>query len=153
MSFLRWGKDKGANLTRPDRGTAKRLGQRYGRPRPFGAYAFRLCPRSLKNSRFPVRPSDYAKFVRIGRFKTRTPVPSTLNSGRDRLRVAKPQTESAVRLEGSAIARRVKTNSENLAQGLEMLVFGVNTAGPLKGQAADQNHQPCTLSISSLVAG
>ena len=37
------GKGKGANPTHPHRGTAKRLGHRYGRPRPFGALAFRLC--------------------------------------------------------------------------------------------------------------
>jgi hypothetical protein len=43
--------------------------------------------RSLKNSRFPVRPSDYAKFVRTRRFKTRTAISSTTNSQCDRLRM------------------------------------------------------------------
>jgi hypothetical protein len=85
-------KGKGANLLHSDRGTAKRLGQRYGRPRPSGALAFWLCPGSLSNSRYPVRPSDYAKFVRMARFKTRPAVPSTVNSGRHRLHVVKSQT-------------------------------------------------------------
>jgi hypothetical protein len=40
------------------------FGQRYVRPRPCGAWAVRLCPRSLKIRGFLSDLFGYAKFVR-----------------------------------------------------------------------------------------